>query len=133
MKSAIYLLVGATAVAGLTISDVAYSSSFNNDLVSVCRHAANNDRTDLNRAVKRLTPGSLITTGTYSKLAKGLVCNGMPVAEFANYYGANKTYWLFQRHIDRTRKVIEIKDVYGRVQDRPSVPEAITVSWETAY
>lgn len=88
-----------------------YPKEIEKDLISVCRHAAENDRGDLHRAVLKIVPSSKIAAPTYRMLGKGLVCNGMTVANFASYYGATDTLRILERYTDPLRPAIEIKDL----------------------
>lgn len=114
-----------SAVSGTAMAE-SYPKELENNLVSVCRNAAEDDRMGLRQAVRELTPSSRINTSTYKILANGLVCNGMQLAAFARYYGATDTYNVIKRYT-YPNAIIEIKDM----QISRVVPDEITVSLTT--
>lgn len=114
-----------SAVCGTAMAE-GYPKALEKDLISVCRNAAEDDRSGLRQAVRELTPSSRINTSTYRVLANGLVCNGMQLGAFARYYGAEDTYDVIKRYT-YPHAVIEIKDVTAK----RSVPVEITVSMTT--
>ncbi|WP_218355066.1 DUF3718 domain-containing protein [Alteromonas lipotrueiana] len=88
-----------------------YPQEIEKDLISVCRHAAENNRGNLHHAVLQMAPGNRIAGPTYKMLGKGLMCNGMTVANFASYYGADETLRIFERYSDPLTPTVEIKDL----------------------
>ena len=114
-----------SAVCGTAMAE-GYPKELEKDLISVCRNAAQDDRSGLRQAVRELTPSSKINTSTYRVLANGLVCNGMQLAAFARYYGASDTYMLLKKYT-YPNAIIEIKDVTAS----RDVPVEISVSMTT--
>lgn len=114
-----------SAVCGTAMAE-GYPKELEKDLISVCRNAAEDDRSGLRQAVRELTPSSRINTSTYKVLANGLVCNGMQLAAFARYYGASDTYTLLKKYT-YPNAIIEIKDVTAS----RDVPVEISVSMTT--
>lgn len=114
-----------TAVCGSAMAN-GYPQEREEDLKSVCRNAAEDDRMGLRQAIRDLAPTTKIQSTTYRVLAKGLVCNGMELVSFAKYYGATETYNLLKQYAPPATR-IEIKDVtISRI-----VPEEIDVSLTT--
>ena len=106
-----------------------FTPEFEKALVSVCRTAVDNDRRGLRKAVRNVMSSRHLPGPTYRSLAKGLVCNGMPVMDFAQQYGAAATLAVFTRYTPSSIKTkIEIKDV---VASSNTVTD-IDVAWETA-
>lgn len=103
-----------------------YPRSMEKDLISICKHTALNDRAGLHQSIKQLTPGKAWPGSTYRLINKGLMCNGMTVASFAQYYGAADTLAVFERY-DRSRQRIEIKDI--QVSRVPTEDMEIKVSF----
>ena len=91
-----------------------YSKSFEQQLVSVCYQTVKNDQQGLERAVESIRPSQRIQNGTYRALAKGLVCNGMPVVKFAQAHGATITFERFARYAPEYIETdIQIRDYEG--------------------
>ncbi|QPG05078.1 DUF3718 domain-containing protein [Salinimonas marina] len=98
-----------------------YPKELEKDLISICRHAAENDRVDLHRAVLQIVPGKNIAGPAYRMVGKGLMCNDMTVANFASYYGAADTLRILERFGDPLKPRVEIKDL----ETARIVPETI--------
>ena len=111
-----------SAIAGTAMAED-YPKHFEQDLISVCKNAAENDRMNMHQAVQQITLGRKHTGPTYRMLGEGLRCNGMNLAAFADYYGATDTYQILKRYSIDTR--IEIRDI--KVSRLP--PEHIKVSF----
>lgn len=106
-------LVGG-AVGATNGSDTHYSKSFEQQLVSVCYQTAKNDQQGLKRSVESIRPSQRIQNGTYRALAKGLVCNGMPVVKFAQQHGATIAFERFARYAPEYIETdIQIRDYEG--------------------
>lgn len=119
MKLSMIAVVASFSLAGSALSATHgpskhYSKSFERQLVSVCEQTVKNDPRGLDRAVKSIRPSLRIQNSTYRVLAKGLVCNGMPVVEFAQQYGANITFDRFARYAPEFIETdIQIRDYEG--------------------
>ncbi len=100
-----------------------YPQSIEEDLVSVCRNSAANDRMGLHRSVEKFTTGTRYVGTAYKMLGEGLVCNGMTLSAFTEYHGAADTLRVLDRYIIPTS--IEIRDL----NVSRTVPEDISVAF----
>ncbi len=102
-----------SAISLSVVSSAAIAESYpefvEEDLISVCRHSAENDRMGLHRSVEKFAPASKIVGPTFRMLGEGLVCNGMSLSAFTEYYGAADTLRVLDRYIIPTR--VEIRDL----------------------
>jgi len=107
----LFSLVACVPVVAFSVAaDSGYDSMIENDLISVCKSAALNDKHGVRQSTKNIFPNTKHTSISLRKLSEGLVCNGMDVTEFARVYGAADTYEMFQRFSPQRTK-IEIKDI----------------------
>ncbi|GGF55209.1 DUF3718 domain-containing protein [Alteromonas lipolytica] len=111
-----------SAVCGTAMAEN-YPKEMEEDLISVCRNAAEDDRMGLRKAVKDFAPTTKITQKAYRVLANGLVCNGMGLTAFARYHGATETYNVLKQYT-YPNVIIEIKEM----TISRAVPEDITVA-----
>ncbi|NMH61250.1 DUF3718 domain-containing protein [Alteromonas ponticola] len=100
-----------------------YPASLEEDLVSVCRTSAENDRLGLRRSVAKFSINSKIVAPAYKMLGEGLICNGMTLSAFTEYYGATDTLRVLDRYVVPTS--IEIRDLNAS----RTVPEDISVTF----
>ncbi|WP_164078286.1 DUF3718 domain-containing protein [Alteromonas facilis] len=117
------MVLSLSAVCNNTLANN-YPVELENNLKSVCQHAAENNRLGLHQTIQQISPGHRVTGPTYRVLAEGLLCNGVQVANFARQYGATDTMKAFQRYTP-ARQVIEIRDI----EISKTLPSDIQVSF----
>lgn len=110
-KKLVTLVVSSSLVIAFNaIADSSHDKAIEDDLISVCKSAALNDKYGVRKSALNIFPDTRNLSGSLRTLSKGLVCNGMQVTEFARVYGADDTYGMFKRYSPQRTKV-EIKDI----------------------